>query len=110
MWPFKRKKVMQWPRERSDAWPVFVNGWIPIRCWTRPDGDERIFLIKRKEGTFMTEHEYFSHDEYENCWIGSGCRSIYDTPASAIREITVMYSWMNEVKPETRDAEPSNAV
>ena len=105
IWPFRKNAVSRSERERCDAWPVFVDGKTPVRCWTRPDGDERVFLIRRREGTFTTEREYFSHEEFENCWSGSGCSSIYDSADTATKELAVMYPWIKEVEPEAQDAE-----
>jgi hypothetical protein len=107
IWPFKKKPTRPWPPVRSDNWPRYVDGRVPIACWTHPSGDERVFLIRRREGTYTTDAEWFSNEEFEMCWIGSGSSSIYDTEETARWELSAQYPWTNDVEAKALDAEQS---
>ena len=102
-WPFRKKKA--WLRERSNAWPRFMDGMTPIACWTHPDGDHRVFLVSRRDGTFTKYSEFFSHDKFENCWVPEDSGgSFFDSEDTAIREIHGQFPWSKDVEPEGRNA------
>jgi hypothetical protein len=108
IWPFKKKQDVQWPPERSDAWPVFVDSMRATMCWMHPDRTRRVFLIERTDGTFSKWSEYFSDHEFEMCWIQEDAGgSFYDSEETAIREIHSTYLWTQDVDPEKQAAEQS---
>ena len=101
-WPFKKDKTTQPIRNRSEAWPKFVNGNETIACWTNQTKDERVLLIRRSDNLFQIESEYFSDDEYENCWFPNGSSSIFDSEETAVREIESIYPWITEVEKQKK--------
>jgi len=110
IWPFKKKSSVQWPPERSDAWPVFLDSMRATACWTNSDRTHRVFLIARADGTFSKHAEMFSDDEYEMCWIQEDAGgSFFDSEETAIHEIHGQIPWSKKVEPERQDAEQSTA-
>lgn len=105
IWPFKNKNKEKWPPERSDAWPRYINGLEAIACWTNQEKTKRVFLIKKSDGTFSYDSQYFSDDEFEMCWILDGIgKSIYDSKEIAEKEIHGNFPWTKNIKPETKIA------
>ncbi len=98
----KGKKNAQ--RHIPDDWPVFVTGITALRRWTHPEGDQRIYLIVRSNGTFGRWTEVFSSFNDEWCWIADDRHdrrgSFYDSEDTAEREITSEYPWTQDAEPE----------
>jgi hypothetical protein len=60
-----------------------------------PDGTRRVHIVRRKNGTFGHEEEYFSTDEYEMCWIPlSRHLSVFDSAETALREARSRMGWL----------------
>jgi hypothetical protein len=92
-------------RGRED-WPAFVMGRRAILRWTHPDGKHRAYVIARDDDHFMKWSEFFSDDEFENCWIAEDMGgSFYNSEATAIREVHGAFPWTQELQPERRAAE-----
>ena len=106
IWPFKKKETLEYLPERSDAWPVFVDSKTAIACWMHPDRMQRVFLIKRHDGTFSRWSENFSDHKLEMCWMQDDAGgSFYDSEETATQEIHSTYPWTEGVEPERRNAE-----
>ena len=77
-------------------WPRFVMG-SPVCRWTSRDGKHRVYLIARQDRAFSSSSEYFSDDEFENCWVTAGVDgSIFASEDIALREIRAAYPWTKD--------------
>ena len=49
---------------------------------------KRVIVFRRETGTYYFEHQHFSDEEYENCWIPypQSMTSFYETLTSAMLE------------------------
>lgn len=94
----------------SSSWPSFVNGQVAIRRWTHPDGNDRVYLIKRADGGFTLEAERLIFEEMAvtnstdgYVWVPTNrFASHFDPEEIAIREIHLRYPWTQEMTPENR--------
>jgi hypothetical protein len=60
-----------------------------------PDRKRRVHIVRRGNGTFSHEEEYFSTDEFEMCWIPlSGHLSVFDSVDTALREARGRLNWL----------------
>lgn len=89
-----------WCKRKSP--PSAFKQYTKVACWTHPDGTQRVFLLRKYDGTFSHEHQHFSNYEYKNCWIaGNPAHSIYESEEIALREITGNYPWTKTVEKQT---------
>lgn len=96
-------------RTRAERWnlvSISVNptdksvDWKPpykiLRTINDSEGKRRVYIVRRDNGTFGYEEEYWSDDPYEKCWIplGDYPLCICDSEETALREAMGNVDWL----------------
>lgn len=72
--------------------------WEALRTLYSPDGRERVHIVRRSNGSFGFEEEYFSDHPSEMCWCSRTqlplC--ICDSAETALREARSRVLWLVE--------------
>jgi hypothetical protein len=71
---------------------------MTLRTITSIDGKRRVRIVKRENGHFSFDEEYFSDEPNEKCWLPYGySRGSYsDSEDIAIREACSRVDWLAE--------------
>ena len=71
-----------------------------IREMYNEDRTRRVLIVKRKNGSFGYEEEYFSQDPMERCWCRYGQRpfSICDSVETALKEAEGRIEWLSSME------------
>lgn len=61
--------------------------------------EDRMVTIERENDSYTFQEHYFSHDEYEMCWIPlkNNSLAICDSPDTALREAIGRVDWLAEI-------------
>jgi hypothetical protein len=68
-----------------------------LRTITHADGEHRVHIVDRGDGTYGYEEEHFSTDPLERCWVP--CRqvlTICDSADRAEREARAALAWLRD--------------
>jgi hypothetical protein len=68
----------------------------------------RVLIVKRKNGLFGYEEEYFSQDPMERCWCPYSQKpfAICDSPETALKEAKGRIKWLSLVDVKDEESEP----
>jgi hypothetical protein len=71
----------------------------PIKTITSLDGNHRVEVFQRPEGTFGFDEFYFDEEEQAWCMVNSreGSYPVFDTLKRALQEIAGRIPWAHEV-------------
>ena len=69
--------------QRSDAWPEFEDGRIPVLCWTDAENQNRVFVLMGEEEMYTLHVEFFSEDDSAWCEENHGL-SLFESKQDAI--------------------------
>ena len=69
-----------------------------VREIIAPDGQGKVFLMRRSTGTYYFEEWYFDADPMTNCWLPQSRQmiSFFDSAETALREAVARVSWMQQ--------------
>jgi hypothetical protein len=72
--------------------------WEVLETLYSPDAHERVHIVRRSNGSFGFEEEYFSAHPLEMCWCARRqyplC--VCDAPETALREARARIDWLRE--------------
>jgi len=90
-------------QEANRPWRPWTPGDYPVVRWVSPDGDERVYAVRRSDSFFTCGSDHFNKGDN---WEPGHWRpydtggSLFDSLETAISEIRAKYSWVREGSPE----------
>ncbi len=78
-------------------WPNLVNEHEAIERYSHPDGNYRLYIVRRADSTYSTFEEELSEYQGRMRWhpIGLG-PSLYESKESLFNELLVHNDWLHE--------------
>ena len=82
-------------------WPSLVNDHQAIECYTNPEGDYSIYVVKRADGNFCTYEEELSEYDGQINWLPIGMSSsIYESKDELLKSIELNNPWVSRIEPK----------